>query len=158
MTQPSQAKIALDGPHDDIETQWANVVGDHLYELDNLPWYAYGVSLGDIVEAQPDSSGQLQFVRVVRKAGNRTIRVILEVTPDGEQTFESKQTLRGVVERGCSFEGADRVLVAINIPPAVDLAGIADYLTETGFEWEYADPTYEDLFPGEPSESDDPVV
>src|SRR5262245_57962015 len=57
VSQSSQAKIALEGPHGDVETLWANVVGPHLYELDNLPWYAYGVSAGDLVEARPDQTG-----------------------------------------------------------------------------------------------------
>src|SRR6476620_6158325 len=84
--QPSQAKIALEGPQGDVETLWANVVGEDLYELDNLPWYAYNVSAGDIVEAHPDANGQLRVARIVRKSGNRTIRILLDLTPDGRHT------------------------------------------------------------------------
>jgi hypothetical protein len=59
--------------------------------------------------------------------------------------------LSGIVERGCSYEG---LLFAVNIPAPVNLAGIAQYLTDSGFRWEYADPTFNDLFPGEQGESD----
>lgn len=149
MSRASQAKIALEGPHGEVETLWANVVGPDQYEIDNLPWYAYGLSAGDVVEARADASGQLRVTRVVRKSGNRTIRAILELTTGRELTFESQQLLAGLVERGCGYEGAKKTLVAINIPPVVDLAAIAAYLTDSDFRWEYADPTFEDLFPGE---------
>ena len=156
MPQPTQAKIALEGPHGDVETLWANLVAPDHYEIDNLPWYAYRISAGDVVEARPDTSGQLRVQRIVRKSGNRTIRIILELTPDRQHTFESQRALAGLVERGCDFEGANKILVAINIPPAIDLSAIARYLADSGFRWEYADPTFEDLFPGERAESHDP--
>ena len=59
MTEQEQAKIALEGPDGDIETLWADVVGENLYRLDNLPWYAYRVSLQDVVEAHPDPSTRI---------------------------------------------------------------------------------------------------
>jgi hypothetical protein len=145
--QPNRAKVALAGPHGEIETLWATGVAPNQYELDNLPWYAYGVSAGDVVEAQPDAAGQLRMTRIVRKSGNRTIRVILAVTPDGQPTFESQQTLAGILERGCGYEGRNKILFAVNIPAPVNLAGIAQYLTDSGFRWEYADPTFDELFP-----------
>jgi hypothetical protein len=143
-----QTKIALEGPHGEVETLWADSLGENRYRLDNLPWYAYRVSLDDVVEALPDSDGQLHLVRVVEKSGNRTIRLMCAVgESDRELTLESKQLLAGLIERGCSYEGANKVLVAVNVPPLVRLDLIAEYLVEAGVEWEYADPTYEDLFP-----------
>jgi hypothetical protein len=143
-------KVALTGPDGEVETLWANPVGPGQYALDNLPWYAYGVSLGDIVEADADASGGgrvLAFRRVVRKSGNRTVRVILEVRePGGDAwTFESERLLARLAELGCGYEGYNRRLVALNVPPASDLAAVAAALTEAGFEWEYADPTYEEV-------------
>lgn len=153
-------KVALRGPDGEVETLWANPAGeDRLYVLDNLPWYAYGVSLGDVVEATPDADGYLEMRRVVRKSGNRTLRVILEVTqPDRAWTFESRALIDGLVERGCGFEGANRELVAVNVPPAVDVLTIGAYIDGAGFRFEYADPTYEELYPDEPSGSDSPEV
>ena len=159
LAEHDQAKIALESPDGEIETLWADVLGDHRYRLDNLPWYAYRVSLQDVVEARPDDAGQLRMVRVLEKSGNRTIRVRCEIgDTDGELTYESKQFLAGLVERGCSYEGADKILVAINVPPAVRLEDIAGYLESSPFEWEYADPPYEDLFPDTDRESLEPDV
>lgn len=145
-----QVKIALRGADDDVETLWADPLGDGLYRLDNLPWYAYRVSLGDVVEARPNETGQLEMVRIVRKSGNRTLRVILAIgETDRAWTFESRQTIERLQAFGCSHEGANKVLVALNAPAAVDLTAVADLLTSSGFEWEYADPPFEDLFPHE---------
>ena len=38
----------------DVETLWATPLGNHLYRLENSPWFAYGVSFLDVVRARPD--------------------------------------------------------------------------------------------------------
>ena len=151
-------KVALAGPHGEVETLWANRVAPGHYAIDNLPWYAYGVSLGDVVEADPGPEGGrvLTFRRVVRKSGNRTIRVILEDQAPGDAwTFESERFLARVAELGCECEAFNRRLVALNVPPASELAAVAAVLTESGFEWEYADPTYEEVHAGQRDDSGD---
>src|SRR5687768_9315146 len=95
-------KVALIGPDGDVETLWADELGDDRYRLDNLTWYAYGLSLGDIVHATRNESGMLVFQRVVEKSGNRTMRLILETdeTTD-EMTFESRRLLDELRALGC---------------------------------------------------------
>jgi hypothetical protein len=39
--------------------------------------------------------------------------------------------------------------MSINIPPAVDLSAVRQYLVAKRSQWEYADPTYTELFPNE---------
>ncbi len=143
-------KVLFTGPDGEVETLWANPVAPSHFALDNLSWFAYGVSLGDIVEAEPDETGMLVFKRVVNKSGNRTVRVIPEVTqPERAWTVESRRLMDTLVERGCSFEGANPGFVAVNIPATVPLEAIVDLLVDSGFNWEYADPTYDDLYPDE---------
>jgi Domain of unknown function (DUF4265) len=38
--------------NDGNETVWAQQVGDHLYRIDNAPFYTYQVSCNDIVHAE----------------------------------------------------------------------------------------------------------
>jgi hypothetical protein len=71
-------KVKLESPDGDVETLWATPVGEHLYRLENSPFFAYGVSWLDVVEARPDPAGQLAMARVVEKSGHRTVRVILD--------------------------------------------------------------------------------
>lgn len=142
-------KIILRGPDGEVETLWADPAdAPHAYTLDNVPWYAYGVSLGDVVEAHAGPDGALEMSRVLRKSGNRTLRVILDLAaPGGEWTIESRRVVDGIRERGADIENMNRKLVAVLVPPAVDLLALGAYIDEAGFQFEYADPTYEDLFP-----------
>jgi len=128
-----------------VETLWAVPAGRNLYRLDNSPFFAYRVSWEDVVQAEPDSDGVLCFSRVAEKSGNRTVRVI---TVGYETTSaEAKPFLDGIIALGCSYEGMQPRLISINVPPEVELKTVADYLIGSAHNWEYADPTYDDLFP-----------
>ena len=128
-----------------VETLWADPLGGDRYRLDNLPFWAYGVSVHDVIEARPDDSGRPAFVRVVEKSGNRTVRVVLK--PPADRAPESQAVLDGLRALGCGYEGMNPGYLAVNVPPAVDLGAVAAYLTASGQQWEYVDPTYEQLHP-----------
>jgi hypothetical protein len=132
-----------------VETLWAERVGADLYRLDNSPFWAYGVSWLDVVEAHPDPDGQLVMSRIVTKAGHRTVRVILEAGVD--ESPKAKAIIDGVVALGCSYEGMNPRYLAVDLPPGVDLMRVAHYLTHHGVQWEHADPRYSDLHPDEQS-------
>jgi hypothetical protein len=141
-------KLQLTGPDGEVETVWARPLGGDHYELDNTPWFTYGLSWHDVVEALPPSPGEFPaFVRVVSKSGYKTIRLILE--PAADQAPESQAILARLKELGCSYEGMNHRLIAVDIPPTVDLMAIRRFLITTEQEWEHADPRYADLFPGE---------
>jgi hypothetical protein len=136
---PNLVKVELRGDDGEVETQWAFDLGQDRYKLDNTPSYAYGVSTGDVIEAKrSDPGGFPVFKRVVAKSGFRTVRI----TSDADFTddfFEEIKTL------GCSFEGANRRYVAIDVPPPVELTKVTEFLTERDIRWEHADPTWEEL-------------
>lgn len=139
-------KIRLIGASpDEIETLWATPVATKQYRLENSPFYAYGVSWQDIVEAQPDEAGYLEFVRTLRKSGNRTVRVIFQNcrTEDPPAQIILSELLR----LGVTAEGFQPLLVSLNVPPSTELQVVADFLTEqAGLTWEYADPTYDEIY------------
>ena len=138
-------KLVLRGPDGEVETPWAERVGERELRLDNLPWFAYGISLGDVVEADATGDdGVFEFVRVVRPSGNRLVRVIL----DDESQIET--VLEPLVELGCDYEGANRRLISISVPPSVSLDAVSAHLTDTNLQWEHANPTFEQLSPDEP--------
>lgn len=128
-----------------VETLWAERVGPDRYRLDNSPFWAYGLSWRDVVEAHPDENGQLAFTRVVEKSGHRTVRVIFE--PGIDQNAEGQAIIDELVRLGCTYEGMHPGYLAIDIPPGVELAKEAGYLTEQGAQWEHADPRYSELYP-----------
>jgi len=147
MTEGDKVKVQLSDESGNVETLWADPLGDDLYRLDNTPWYAYRLSCGDIIEARPEEQGGFPvFVRVVRKSGFRTIRLILK--PPADKSPESQAVLEHLRGMGCTYEGAHPGFLAIDIPPSVELEAVREYLISTGQEWEHADPKHEDLFPG----------
>jgi hypothetical protein len=103
-----------------IESVWA-VVRPRGYEIDNIPFYAYGVALGDVVDAKPDIDGALQFKSVSQPSGHSTVR--LWFAEGGEKDVARvRQELRSL---GCSSELTDLPrLVAVDIPPNIDYKSI----------------------------------
>lgn len=136
-------KIRLTGPSGEVETLWAEPVRPSIYRLDNEPFFAYGVSSNDLVEAAPDESGYLEFVRVVEASGNRTVRILFDrfpaTSPQGQSLIERLKA------EGCSYEGAFSKLLAITVPPDASLEAVASLLKESGLQWEYANPTWDQL-------------
>lgn len=144
------AKVLFRIPNEDGsaegETLWATHLDGDKYKLDNSPFYAYGVSWEDVVLAPFSEEEQFPtFLEVVEKSGNRTVRVIFD--PPVEDGNQSDQILKGLVELGCDYEGANRKYITVNIPPNINLESVRNYLIEHNATWEHADPTYDSLFP-----------
>jgi len=150
----ANAKVVIRVTYDDgsveVETLWATALGNDEYKLDNSPFYAYSVSWEDIVYAPYDPLEERPtFQRVIKKSGNRTVRIKFD--PPVEDGNSSDQLLKGLVALGCSYEGANRGYMAINIPGEVRLDLVRDYLVSKSANWEHADPRYSELYPGDAS-------
>jgi hypothetical protein len=145
---PPDAKVVFRVPEEDgsvrVETLWGTALGDDQYKIDNSPFYAYGVSWEDVVYAPVDlEDGRPTFIRVVSKSGNRTVRVIFD--PPVQDGNESDRVLQGLVALGCTYEGANRGYMSVNVPPELSLAAVRDYLVKQDAQWEHADPTHDEL-------------
>src|SRR5262245_35582355 len=129
-----------------VETLWATPLRGDRYQLDNSPFYAYSVSWKDIVYAPYDPNEQFPtFERVLSKSGHKTIRFIFEeAVEDGSA---SKRILQELVLLGCSYEGATKTYICVDIPPDVALQKVRQFLIQNSLRFEHADPSYEELFP-----------
>jgi hypothetical protein len=135
-------KVRLFGPDGEVETPWAERIGEY-FRLDNLPWFAYGVSDDDLVKATPtEHEGVFDFVRVQAPSGNRLVRIIFD---NQEQTAP---VLDHLTEMGCHYEGYNKGFVAVSIPAAVSFEEVCSYLIDTCEQWEHANPTYDQLHSG----------
>jgi Domain of unknown function (DUF4265) len=86
-------KVEFRDRHNNSETLWATPLGRHRYRLENCPFFAYGVSWRDVVEARPPAKRELPlFVRVTKKSGHRTVRVILK--PPADKSRKSAGVLK----------------------------------------------------------------
>lgn len=100
----------------------------------------------DIVFAPFDQDEEFPtFESVVTKSGHRTVRVVFD--PPVEDGNPSHQILQGLIDMGCTYEGANRSYWSIDIPPTTDFEAVCGYLISQSANWEYADPTYQSLFP-----------
>jgi hypothetical protein len=136
--QSGLVKVAFRDDESNVETLWAFDLGGNRYRLDNTPWYQYGVSFKDVIEALPEEDGMRFFTRVVEKSGFRTVRV-------RDDTKVPEALLQALTGNGCAYEGANPGFIAIDIPPEVGLEKVVEILVRAEAEWEHADPTYEQL-------------
>src|SRR4029453_5700174 len=61
-------------PPASAETLWATALGNAAYRIANIPFFARGVSLGDVVETKM-IDGLPTFARVRQRGGHATLRV-----------------------------------------------------------------------------------
>ncbi len=57
------------------EGLWAVPLGGDAYRIDNTPWFARNVAVGDVFLAESDTDGRLWAIERLRWSGNCTIRV-----------------------------------------------------------------------------------
>jgi hypothetical protein len=79
MTDMTKIHVTLhDHPMCVGESLWATPVEgepEH-YEVGNIPYFTYGINMGDVVRAVDTADHPREVVAVVRVSGNRTLRVM----------------------------------------------------------------------------------
>jgi hypothetical protein len=157
MSSEQRTRIAFIDDSDQVETLWVARAGQDLYRLENIPFFAYGVSMGDVVLARwrqedldeldegeaPGAYGFPYFERVVQRGGNRTLRLAFEDSAVSDEP--AREALARLTAMGCDYELFPPRLAAINVPPAVSLDGVMAYLVSTGRTWENGDPETADV-------------
>ncbi len=124
---------------DDTETVWAEPLGGGRYRIDSIPFFAYNVSAGDVVEASSDGE-LLRPTALVEKGGHRTLRVAFPEEQGGVEGAAARALAAELERLGCAYEGFEPMLLAVDVPPEVELDPVLDALERTEAEWEYGDP------------------
>jgi len=109
------------------ESLWARDLGDDLYEIDNVPFYAYGINYNDVVRAiakSPDLKPEV--LEVVRHGGHRTLRIMFMNKRPAE---EQAPYLSQIRKLGGNPERATDYYLSIDIPPAADYRTLCDLLS-----------------------------
>ncbi len=107
------------------EPIWARPLGDDRYRLLNVPFFALGVSGGDVIEATRGDDGLRQFAGVVQASGHSTIRIIVADPSAVEELAEQ------ILRRGCHVEASFiPALVAIDVPAEEDYAVLKAWLDD----------------------------
>lgn len=126
-TPDNMTKVCIDLPNHwwlKGESFWAKPLGNRLYELQNVPFCAYGLNFGDIVRAvaaSPDRKPEI--TQVVERSGNQTVRVSFLI--DREKQAPCIDRLQAL---GAEVERANATFVALNVPPGVDIEALREHL------------------------------
>ena len=120
-------------PPASVESLWALPVGEGLFKIDNIPFFATGIAVDDIVSATLEGE-VLQYSDVVQPSGHSTLRVIVY---DESQVAEVRALFK---QMGCSTELSHIPgLIAIDVPPSVSLDVLKPVLDEGRAKdrWDY---------------------
>ena len=128
-TANNLTKVCIDLPNHwwlKGESFWVKPLGGDLYELQNVPFCAYGLNFGDSVRAV-SASPELkpEILEVVERSGNQTLRVSFAI--EREQLAPCIEHLQAL---GAEVERANATFVALNVPPDVDIDALLDHLDE----------------------------
>lgn len=140
--QPAVTKMEIKLNPDDWhgmlrETVFATTLGNNRYRIENTPFLAKGVSLGDEVAAVRSKRG-LVLSEVLKHSGHSTLRILV----DGSASpAEFQQQWLKLEKLGCTCEDADGdiPLFSVDIPPRVKLQTALKILDE-GYDmgiWTY---------------------
>lgn len=131
MSNEELVKVYIDLPnHWAIggESLWATPLGNDLYRLENVPFFAYGLNFLDVVLATAESDELKPEIRqVVTASGHRTYRVMFPAEVD---RAKQEEVLGSLEQYGATFERADKRNVAIDIKPTGDFIAIYDRLDD----------------------------
>jgi len=120
-------------PPNDWEAMWGYEVESGLYSLDNVPFFANGVSWKDVVSVERKDN-ELHFNGVIQPSGHSVLRVIAY---DQSMTAKIHEELRKL---GCGTEQSHLPsLLSVDVPPSVQIRPILEFLSK-GFEddlWDY---------------------
>ena len=139
--------------HTKVESMWATPInepsapGGRVFRLENTPWYAFGVSWQDLIcaELRHETIGDdtpsrpklevdiLYFTRVWKHSGRSTYLAFLSegITAESPKWLERWEALK---KMGCSWEGMNVKLIAIDVPPTANLDNVENILEEAEAE------------------------
>lgn len=138
-------KIVLPDGKGTVETPWVTPLGNNRYRLENSPFFAYGVSYCDIVEAKPaKDEPRPVFRKVVEQGGHASIRVA-----SSSEDAVPQKVIKPLLALGCTFEGASPAYLCFDVPPGVEISKVVESLMqwdEAEIQWEHANPTWDELY------------
>jgi hypothetical protein len=120
-----QAQLeAADAPKR-CEQLFARRLGDAEFEIDCIPFFLYGVALGDVVETAPSQDQAYVLEGVKRASGRSVFRVWFGDSPD------SRESVPGELDSlGCLLEWSSGSLLAVDAADRDTAGRVLDFLTK----------------------------
>jgi len=101
----------------EAEWIWADDLGNGLYRVRNVPFFAKGFSFDDVIRAETQDS-VLAFRGVARHSGHSTYRIFAS---GGRHQPEVVALLERLQKLHCTYEAATEKLVGIDVRPDADI-------------------------------------
>ncbi len=111
-------------PPVNYESVWLKKNEQGEYELDNIPFYIYGVSKCDVLAFQ-ENKGEFVVSGVLRNNGHSTMRVYMNVEEQKINVISALQLLGGVTNSANASP-----LFGLDIPPSVSISDIDLFLKD----------------------------
>lgn len=140
-----------------VESIWVKKIRGKRYEVCTIPYFAYNLSLGDIVQCGPDEDGIGLFVeQVLKKSSNRTVRVGFRADEGGRHP-EAKRFKRFLQRHDIEYDYDDVALFSMSVPSDEVYAKLQKQLKKISEDaqmiWEDGDPQPERYLDGTEKES-----
>jgi hypothetical protein len=102
------------------------------FVLENTPFFATGVSLGDRVEGTPDQgvSDRFTFSQVIESSTNRAISIIFLDSGVKENVYQELKLRGCYCEYGEFGKDGQLQMLAVSVPESCDYESVARYLSE----------------------------
>lgn len=105
------------------ESLWGISKEQCVYEIDNAPYYIYGVSKGDCI-LTTEKNGAKVAIKIVRQGGHSTLRVF------AENGVIKKQIIKQLEILGCTCSETKGIsLFSVDIPAGCDFLEVDNYLS-----------------------------
>lgn len=102
------ADISEEPGHREWEQIWARRLGEHTFEICCVPFFAYGMALGDVVE----TNGAHVIRRVINRSGHRTVRIWLG---DSSSAAAREEVQKAVSSLKINIERYSENLLALSV-------------------------------------------
>ena len=109
------ADLAPHGMPGHWEQLWTTQVSDGRFEVCCIPFFTYGVALGDVVSAGPRAGQSWVMEGVISRSGHRTLRLAVESQAAARELHEALH--EAVAQTGLAHEWHGSGYVAIDLPP-----------------------------------------
>ena len=106
------------------ESLWVLPLGEGLFQVDNIPFFAWDIALGDVVAAELEE-GMWRFRKVVHRSGHATLRLIIYDVAEVPAVIERFAMLGCLSERS-HIPG----LIALDVPPSTPWTEVSRLLAE----------------------------
>tara|TARA_X000001388_G_C2176201_1_gene101750 strand:- start:105 stop:566 length:462 start_codon:yes stop_codon:yes gene_type:complete len=103
-----------------IESVWATNLGSGVYQLENSPFFAKGISFKDTVMTS-QVAGRIQVIGLGSESGHSTYRIL--VSQDKHDPLLFAKFWEPLERLGCSYEHGDfgYQLYAVDVPETADI-------------------------------------